>query len=127
MPTSASILLVEDSATYARLATFLLQGLGHRVTIADHAEAGLRIARDLRPDLILMDLNLPGMDGHRAVQLIREDPLLRAIPTVALTADRIESLPPGSGFTGFREKPIFEEAFRELLEAYLGPQGDAEG
>lgn len=121
---SASVLLVEDGATYARLATFLLRRLGYEVTVAETAEEGLRLARELRPDIILMDLNLPGMDGYAAVARLRADPLLRDIPTVALTAEQVD--PHGDSsqspdFTGFEEKPIYEDGFRLLMERYLGP------
>lgn len=123
---SLRILLVEDGLTYGRLATFLLQGLGHQVTVAERAEDGLRIARaGPVPDIILMDLNLPGIDGYAAVDAIRADPLLQAIPTIALTAERLESIAPGraGGFTLMAEKPIYEEAFRLLLAPYAGAPG----
>jgi two-component system cell cycle response regulator DivK len=117
---SLSILLVEDGATYGRLATFLLQGLGHRVTLVDRAEEGLRLAREIPPDLILMDLNLPGMDGYAAAEAIRADLLLHSIPTIALTAERLDQSPdPRSRFfTAMAEKPIYAEAFRLLLAPF---------
>lgn len=119
---SLLILLVEDGVTYGRLATFLLQGLGHRVLIADRAEDGLRVAREQHPDLILMDINLPGMDGYTAVAQIRADPALQAIPTIALTAERLEPVAStrAAAFTAMVEKPIYEEGFRVLLAPYAG-------
>jgi two-component system cell cycle response regulator DivK len=117
---SLSVLLVEDGATYARLATYLLQGLGHRVVLAETAEAGLELARQALPDLILMDLNLPGMDGYAAVAAIRTDPALRAVPTIALTAEQVDERDqrPSTGFTAVVEKPIYADAFRQLLAPY---------
>lgn len=121
MTSPASVLLVEDGATYARLATFLLRSLGHTVTVAETAEDGLRLARAQRPDIILMDLNLPGMDGYGAVAAIRADPALHDIPTIALTAERVDGTADARAavFTGFMEKPIYAEDFRTLLAAYL--------
>jgi two-component system, cell cycle response regulator DivK len=117
---SLSLLLVEDGATYSRLATYLLQGLGHRVILAETAEAGLELARQAPPDLILMDLNLPGMDGYTAAAVIRGDPALTAIPTIALTAERLDAPadPRMVAFTAMVEKPIYAETFRELLAPY---------
>jgi CheY-like chemotaxis protein len=123
-PEVPRVLLVEDGATYARLATYLLRSLGYNVTVAETAEEGLQVAAQLQPHIILMDLNLPGMSGHAAVQRIRADPLLREIPTIALTADQVQQqgkADPAQAFTGFEEKPIYEEGFRALMERYLGP------
>jgi two-component system cell cycle response regulator DivK len=117
---SLSLLLVEDGATYSRLATYLLQGLGHRVVLAETAEAGLQLARQELPDLILMDLNLPGMDGYTAAAVIRADPALSAVPTIALTAERLDgpSDPRMAAFTAMVEKPIYQEAFQLLLAPF---------
>lgn len=121
--TKGSVLLIEDGATYARLATYLLRGLGYAVTLASTAEEGLAVARTLQPDLILMDLNLPGMDGYAAVAVVRSDPGLRHIPTVAMTADLVEpdTMEQGmaAGFSGFTEKPIYEDGFRYVVETYI--------
>jgi CheY-like chemotaxis protein len=121
MARQLSILLVEDGATYGRLATFLLQGLGHRVIVADRALEGLRIAREVPPDLILMDLNLPDMDGYTAAEAVRADPRLRAIPMIALTAERLDTQasPRAAAFTSMAEKPIYEEAFRAMLAPFV--------
>lgn len=119
---SLNILLVEDGSTYARLASFLLKGLGHKVTLADRAEDGLRLAKANPPDIILMDLNLPGMDGYTAVEQIRADPDLAAIPTIALTAERLGPVASNraAAFTAMVEKPIYEDGFRVLLAPYAG-------
>lgn len=118
-----SVLLIEDGATYGRLASYLLRGLGYAVTLAGSAEEGLTLARTLLPDLILMDLNLPGMDGYAAVAAVRKDPGLRHIPTVAMTADVVEpaTMEQGmaAGFSGFTEKPIYEDGFRYVVETYI--------
>ena len=82
----AKVLVVEDNPTNMKLATFLLTSVGHTVLSATDAEAGLALARDERPELILMDIQLPGMDGLQATVLLKGDPATRGIPVIALTA-----------------------------------------
>ena len=82
----AKILVVEDNTTNMTLAVFLLESKGHAVLTATDAETGLALARDERPDLILMDIQLPGIDGLEATQLLKRDDATRAIPVIALTA-----------------------------------------
>ena len=83
MPT---ILIVEDNPANMKLAVFLLQHAGYAVLSAADAETGVTLAREQRPDLILMDIQLPGMDGLAAIALLKQDAATRAIPVVALTA-----------------------------------------
>ncbi len=120
----ARILLIEDGSTYAKLATVLLTASGYTVSWASTAEDGLRLAREELPDLILMDVNLPGMNGFHAVGMLREDPRTRRIPTVALTADRIWSEQDRekareAGFDAYVEKPIDETTFRAVVGPFL--------
>jgi two-component system, cell cycle response regulator DivK len=82
----AKILIVEDNPANMKLALFLLQSVGHTVLSAIDAEAGLTLARNERPDLILMDIQLPGIDGLEAIVLLKRDDATRAIPVIALTA-----------------------------------------
>ena len=82
----ASILIVEDNAANMKLACLLLRGANHTVLCAADAETGLTLARTGQPDLILMDIQLPGMDGLAATALLKKDPLTAAIPVIALTA-----------------------------------------
>lgn len=122
---SLSILLIEDSQTYALLATALLEQMGHTVEVAGTAEDGLIRARALVPSLILMDINLPGINGYEAVRQIRQDSLLRYIPVIAITVTEPvnqASIEMGiaAGFTGHSQKPIHEDAFKYLFHAYLG-------
>lgn len=122
------ILLIEDGSTYAELATMLLTASGYAVTWAPTAEDGLRVAQDESPDLILMDINLPGMDGFCAVRMLRQDPRTRHIPTVGLTADRIWSEQEhekarGAGFDAYAEKPIDKVAFGAVVKPFLGSRG----
>jgi len=82
----ATILVVEDNPANMKLAIFLLESAGHRVLSATNAEAGLTLARGAHPSLILMDIQLPGMDGLEAVVLLKQDEATRTIPVIALTA-----------------------------------------
>jgi two-component system cell cycle response regulator DivK len=82
----AKILVVEDNADNMKLAVFLLEWAGHTVLSATDAEAGLTLARAERPNLILMDIQLPGIDGLEAAALLKRDNATRAIPVIALTA-----------------------------------------
>jgi two-component system cell cycle response regulator DivK len=82
----AKILIVEDNAANMTLAVFLLQSAGHTVLSATDAEAGLTLARNERPNLVVMDIQLPGMDGLDAIGLLKRDDATRAIPVIALTA-----------------------------------------
>jgi two-component system cell cycle response regulator DivK len=113
----ATVLVIEDNAANMTLATFLLQTAGHDVIAATDAEKGLTLARDQHPHLILMDIQLPGMDGLEATRQLKADPRTAAIPVIALTAltmkgdeDRIM----GAGCNGYLSKPI---SYRELLAA----------
>jgi two-component system cell cycle response regulator DivK len=82
----ATVLVIEDNAANLKLASLLLRHAGHQVLCAGDAESGLTIARVERPDLILMDVQLPGMDGLAATELLKRDPVTVSIPVVALTA-----------------------------------------
>ncbi len=82
----ARILIVEDNQANMKLVSLLLQNVGHTVLCAVDAETGLTLARADQPDLILMDIQLPGMDGLAATALLKQDAATAAIPVIALTA-----------------------------------------
>ncbi|MEO8158746.1 MAG: response regulator [Betaproteobacteria bacterium] len=82
----ARILIIEDNPANLKLALLLLRNVGHQVLSATDAETGLTLARADQPDLILMDIQLPGMDGLAATALLKKDPATSAIPIIALTA-----------------------------------------
>ena len=112
MPT---ILIVEDNPTNMKLSTFVLESADYTVLTATDAEIGLTLARQSCPDLILMDIQLPGMDGLEATALLKADNATRAIPVVALTAlamkgdeERIRA----AGCDGYIAKPL---DYKELL------------
>ena len=111
----ARILIIEDNPANMALATFLLQSVGHTVLSTTDAEAGLTLARAEQPNLILMDIQLPGLDGLKATALLKRDAATRAIPVIALTAlamagdeERIRA----AGCDGYIAKPF---AYREFL------------
>jgi two-component system cell cycle response regulator DivK len=116
------ILLVEDNDNNRLLVRDVLQASGYRVVEATSAEDGLRMAAEQQPALILMDIQLPGMNGIEALQRLRADPATRAIPVIAVTAsamtqDRRQIM--AAGFDGYQPKPIsvkgFLQAVREIL------------
>jgi two-component system cell cycle response regulator DivK len=116
------ILIVEDNPRNLKLVRDILEYRGHRTLEAPTAEAGLALARQHRPDLILMDVQLPGMDGVQALAELRADPTTAAIPVAALTAfamkdDRERFL--AAGFHGYLEKPISVQAFPGQVEELL--------
>jgi two-component system cell cycle response regulator DivK len=80
------ILIIEDNPANMRLTTLLVRNAGHSVISAVDAETGLTLARTDQPDLILMDVQLPGMDGLAATALLKHDPVTAAIPVIAVTA-----------------------------------------
>jgi two-component system, cell cycle response regulator DivK len=118
----ARILIVEDNAANMKLAVFLLENAGHEVTQAMDAEEGVRLARDHTPDLILMDVQLPGMDGLAATRLLKADAATQAIKVIALTAlamngDREAIL--ASGCDAYIAKPIRYMAFLQVVNEVL--------
>lgn len=82
----ARILIIEDNAANMKLATLLLLNVGHQVLCSVDAESALTMARVEQPDLILMDIQLPGMDGLAATALLKQDAATSSIPVIALTA-----------------------------------------
>ncbi|MDB4892942.1 MAG: response regulator receiver [Gemmatimonadetes bacterium] len=111
----ATVLVVEDNPANMTLAKFLLESAGHSVLCAIDAEAGLTLARDEQPDLILMDIQLPGMDGLEATAILKGDAVTRAIPVIALTALAMkgdEQRIRAAGCDGYVAKPL---AYREFL------------
>jgi two-component system cell cycle response regulator DivK len=113
----ATILIVEDNPANMKLAVFVLEQASYTVISAADAEAGLTLARERHPDLILMDIQLPGMDGLTAIALLKQDVATRDIPVIALTAlamkgdeERIRS----AGCEGYIAKPM---RYQEVLSA----------
>jgi two-component system cell cycle response regulator DivK len=113
----ARILVIEDNPANMKLAVLLLGRVGHTVLTAFDAETGLAMVRADRPDLILMDIQLPVMDGLTATTLIKQDPVTAAIPVIALTAMAMkndEEKTRAAGCDAYIAKPV---RFRELYAA----------
>jgi two-component system, cell cycle response regulator DivK len=118
----AKVLIVEDNSVNMQLASFVLQSAGHTVLCACDAEAGLTMARVERPNLILMDIQLSGMDGLEATGLLKRADATRAIPVIALTAlamkgdeERIRA----AGCDGYIAKPMRYKELLRVVAAYL--------
>lgn len=124
----ATILIIEDNAANMKLAVLLLRNAGHTPLCATDAESGLMLARAEHPDLILMDIQLPGMDGLAATALLKADPATASIPVIALTAmamtaDRAKAL--GAGCNDYIAKPLryqdLYNAINALVPAFPAP------
>jgi CheY-like chemotaxis protein len=118
------ILIVEDNDKNRKLLRDVLTFKGYRLAEAETGEDGVRLAREVRPDLILMDIQLPGISGITALGQIRSDPDIARTPVIAVTAsamthDRQKIM--ASGFDGYQSKPIdvkdFLAAVRAMLDA----------
>jgi len=123
----AKVLVVEDNPANMTLATFLLESVGHTVLKARDAETGVGLARSERPDLILMDIQLPGMDGLSATGILKADAETRDIPVIALTAlamkgdeERIRA----AGCDGYIAKPLSYKDFLETIARELDKRAD---
>ena len=118
----STILIVEDNEKNMKLVRDILQHKGHATLEATTGEEGVRLAIGNRPDLILMDIQLPGMDGIAALLRIREEPALDAVPVVAVSA----SVMPddqrhivSSGFDAYLTKPISLKPFLAMVDRFL--------
>ena len=119
---SAKILLAEDNASNRYLATYLLKDAGYNVLAAHNGSDALRLALAEHPDLVLMDIQMPEMDGYEAARRMHADPRLASIPIVAvtsyaMTSDRAKALE--VGFVGYIEKPIQPRTFVSEIARFL--------
>ena len=117
------ILIVEDNEKNRKLVRDILQHTGYKTLEAETGEEGIRLAQESGPALILMDIQLPGMNGIEALGRLRADPKTKKIPVIAVTAsamthDRAKIM--AAGFDGYQSKPInvkeFRVAVREMLD-----------
>jgi two-component system cell cycle response regulator DivK len=119
---NTTILYVEDNQDNRLLIRRILMAEGFNVVEAEHGRQALEIVDQLQPDLILVDINMPDMDGYALTSLLRTKPLLNKVPIIALTAnvmrgDRERTL--AAGCDGYIQKPIDIDQFYELINRYL--------
>ena len=116
------ILIVDDDAKHRRLLTDVLQAEGYATLTAENGELAIAQARSKKPDLILMDVQMPVLDGLAAVQVLKTDPVTRSIPAIVITAlamrdDRARML--AAGFDGYLSKPIDLKDLRAEVRRHL--------
>ena len=124
----STVLVVEDNPVNRKLARNVLRSRGYRVLEADTGEEGIEIARSERPHLILMDLELPGLNGIEATRRLKADPQTRGIPVVALSAfarATDEARAREAGCVGFIAKPIRLSRFPQQVGSYLASKEGA--
>lgn len=118
----ARVLVIEDNPANMTFAVFLLESAGHAVLTATDAEAGLALARAHRPELILMDIQLPGMDGYEATRRIKADPVLKAIPIIVVTSYALsgdEQKARAAGCDAYVTKPFSPRQLLAKVREYL--------
>ncbi|BAW96693.1 two-component hybrid sensor and regulator [[Synechococcus] sp. NIES-970] len=123
-PTQATILLVEDNLSNITTMVDYLQAKGYAVLVAMNGREGVAMARQQQPDLILMDIQMPEMDGLEAIARIRQDPAIATTPIIALTAlamkgDRERCLQAGAD--EYVSKPVRLKALLQLIQGFLRP------
>lgn len=116
------ILYIEDNEQNLYLVTFILEKHGYEVCSATDGQEGIDLAARIKPDLILLDIQLPRMDGYAVARHLRANPDLAAIPIVAVTSyamagDRAKAL--NAGCSGYIEKPINPDTFLQQVEQHL--------
>lgn len=117
----STVLLIEDNDQNRYLATFLLERHGYRVIAAHEGPSGIELSSQFSPDIILLDIQLPGMDGYAVARALRSNPDLQSTPIIAVTSYAM----PGdrekceqAGCSGYLEKPINPETFVSEIEAF---------
>jgi signal transduction histidine kinase len=116
----ARVLHIEDDATSRLLVRTLLSAAGHEVVEASTGIEGVRVAGEMRPDLVLLDINLPGLDGYEVTLRLRSMDGMRGVPIVAITADGDRQTSLAVGADGFLTKPIDAAGFARTLGEFLG-------
>ena len=121
----ATVLVIEDNAANLKLAQLVLGSAGYSVLAAESAERGITLVREQLPDLVLMDIRLPDMDGIAATRLLKGDPATASIPLIALTAfamrgdeERIRA----AGCDGYLSKPYRFDELLALVGRFIAPR-----
>jgi|SRR5258706_8231444 two-component system, cell cycle response regulator DivK len=116
------ILVVEDNEKNRKLVRDVLTFKGYTIVEAETGEEGVRLAKERSPKLVLMDIQLPGINGIDALRQLRADDATRAIPVIAVTAsamDRDRQTIMAAGFDGYQSKPLNVKEFMAAVEAIL--------
>jgi len=116
----ARVLQIEDDPNNRRLVQKLLAAAGHEVIEAEGGVEGIRLARETLPDLVLVDINIPDLDGYEVTLRLRGIPALKDVPVVAITAEADRDSTLAVGCDGFISKPIDAARFAESIEQFLG-------
>ena len=119
------ILVVDDSADNVAVMSLNLQELGYRVVTATNGEEAVSVAAQTKPNLILMDISMPGLDGFAATRRIRDNDELRDVPVVAVTAFGTEGFQRAAydaGISGYLTKPVDFDRMHQLVARLLSPR-----
>jgi two-component system cell cycle response regulator DivK len=122
MSAGATILIVEDNPVNTKLFTLMLESAQYRVIWAESAEIGLVMAEKEKPNLILMDIGLPGIDGLEATRRLKSNPATRGIPVIAVTAHSLQSDRDDAikaGCLDFVAKPVRMKQFLDTIHAHV--------
>lgn len=120
----ATVLVIEDNAANLKLAELVLKSAGHAVLLAESAESGIALVRERMPDLVLMDIRLPDMDGIAATRILKSDPATAPIPLIALTAFAMkgdEERILVAGCDAYLSKPYRFEELLALVGRFIEP------
>ena len=123
---SRAILVVDDNPSNLKLFTYLLAVPGYVVTTAANAQQALDALARIKPNLIIMDLQLPDVDGLTLTRQLKADPEMNGIPIVAVTASAMkgdEEKALAAGVDGYMSKPVEKRAFRAMVASYLDRGG----
>jgi CheY-like chemotaxis protein len=124
--TAIKVLIIEDNPLNMELVVDLLETAGYQAIPVDNAEVGLALARDVRPDIIVMDIALPGMDGLTAIEALKRDPETSGIATIVVTAYAMKSdeeRARAAGCAAYITKPIDTREFLRHLDEVLAAHG----
>jgi two-component system cell cycle response regulator DivK len=124
-----TILVIEDNEQNRYLLRFLLEKHGYSVETASDGKSGIEAANAIRPDAILLDIQLPEMDGYAVARVLRSSPSLQGTPIIAVTSYAMAGDREGvlaAGCNGYIEKPINPDTFVAQIEAFLPPKEQGE-
>lgn len=122
-PTTKTVLIAEDNMDNRIIYATMLSHVGYRVVEADNGVEAVRVARTERPDIILMDISMPLMDGYEATRVLKADPETRGIPIVAVTAHAMvtdRDAAKEAGCDDYVSKPVEPQGIRSVVERWIG-------